>query len=250
MAGKVIAAAGGVSQLLLYTAAAFTEKPNPRVWVIAAAGGDNTDEVEGAAWMFRRMGSKKVKPLFLFNRTVRDLDDYLSNFDLVWVGGGNTVNLCAILKAQGVQEPLRRFYENGGVLSGISAGALCWFSDGLTDSYGPGIGGSPWNEFHFGLGIVQGYFSPHYDDPNRRMLFRNLLVEQSRKAPEAEIRGWAGDDEIAFVFQDGELDRVVQTGRGAEAFSYTVKDGQLTETSIREVAEIWRPEPRRKATPA
>src|SRR5919201_2079274 len=78
----------------------------------------------------------RASHLPLFARDDRDPRAYLLAQDVVYVGGGNTVNMLAVWRAHGVDAALREAWEAGVVLTGLSAGSLCWFEGGVTDSYG------------------------------------------------------------------------------------------------------------------
>src|SRR4029453_13110897 len=103
---------------------------------------------------------------------------------LVFVGGGNTANMLAIWQVHGVDELLREPWGRGVVLSGSSAGGICWFESGITDSFGPQL------EQMECLGYLSGSFYPHYDDeelrrPRYHELMRDGLLRGSRPAPES-----------------------------------------------------------------
>ncbi len=78
--------------------------------------------------------------LALFDREVDDIDALVRAQDVVIGGGGNTANMLAIWRLHGVEAPLRNAYAGGTVLSGWSAGCLCWFEGGITDSFTPELG--------------------------------------------------------------------------------------------------------------
>ncbi len=227
MSGKLIAIPGGGSPYIPRLVLEYCDEIRPNVLLIPAASGDNHGVARGSAAMWHQCGVENVAALWLWDRQVRDIHRALNNFHIVWVDGGNTVNLCAVLRAHGVDVALKAFLDRGGIIAGVSAGALCWFSHGLTDSYGPGIEDSPWNQFHAGLGFIDGYFSPHYDDENRRRIFRNMLADVATREP--DMRGWAGDDDTAFVFKDGKLFEVVQFKQGAQTFLYHTRNGAVAE---------------------
>lgn len=86
-----------------------------------------------------------------------DLPDFVAHQDIFYVGGGNTAHLLATWRVHGLDKLLRRAWRAGAVLAGISAGMLCWFEDGLTDSFGEL---QPLND---GLGYIKGSACPHYD---------------------------------------------------------------------------------------
>jgi peptidase E len=100
--------------------------------------------------------------LALFIRTVDDVESFLRDQDVIYVGGGNTENMLAIWRVHGVDRILGRAWEEGVVLTGLSAGSLCWFETGSTDSFG---GLAPLSR---GLGFLAGSHSPHYDGEESR----------------------------------------------------------------------------------
>jgi peptidase E len=142
----------------------------------------------------------------LFARHHSDLAAVLLDQDIIYVGGGNTVNMLAIWRAHGVDEILRRAYDQGIVLAGVSAGALCWFNGGITDSFG---GYAPLRD---GLGILPGTFCPHYDgEARRRPLYQRFVAEGAGE-------GYAVDDFAAMHFVDGAPREVVSSWAGARAY--------------------------------
>ena len=118
---------------------------------------------------------------------------FLLDQDVVYVGGGNTENMLAIWRVHGVDRALRRAWESGVVMTGLSAGSLCWFETGTTDSFGTGLAA-----LSGGLGFVPGSHSPHYDgEATRRPHYQRLVAEGALPA------GYAADDGAALVF-DGD----------------------------------------------
>ena len=103
--------------------------------------------------------------------TTAELADFVAAQDVFYVGGGNTVHLLALWRAHGLDQLLRRAWEAGAVLSGVSAGMLCWFSGGMTDSFG-GV-----DAIHDGLGLLPGSACPHYDgEPLRRPAYQRAMA--------------------------------------------------------------------------
>src|SRR5262249_53779722 len=142
-----------------------------------------------------------------------DLREHALAQDLIVVGGGNTANMLAIWRVHGFDEILREAYEHGVVLAGSSAGMICWFEAGLTDSFGPQLGG-----LRAGLGFLGGSACPHYDDEElRRPTYRRLIDEEGFPP------GYAADSGVGLHFVDGELAEVV-TAR-EEATGYRVEAG-------------------------
>lgn len=135
--------------------------------------------------------------------------------DVVYVAGGNTANALAIWRVHQVDVALRHVWENGGVLGGWSAGGICWFENGLTDSFGPKL--APLGD---GLGLLPGSFCPHYDgEPLRRPLYLDMIREAMLPP------GLAADDDAAIHFEGTELREVVSQRDGARAYRVGV-DGE------------------------
>jgi peptidase E len=150
----------------------------------------------------------------------RDLADYVREQDIFYVGGGSTANLLAIWRAHGLDSLLRKAWRAGAVMSGISAGMLCWFQGGLTDSFG-GLG-----ELSDGLGLIKGYACPHYDgEPERRAAFHKLMISEPRV-------GWAADDGVALHFAGTRLEEVVSSRPSGNAYRVQLRRSKLVETPL------------------
>ena len=123
------------------------------------------------------------------------------------MGGGNTVNMLAIWRAHGVDAALREAWEAGVVMAGMSAGALCWFEGGITDSYGAVDGLAD------GLGLLPGSMCPHFDsEPGRRPVYHRLVAEGALPP------GIAADDDCALHFRGTTLAEAVASRDGAGAY--------------------------------
>jgi dipeptidase E len=192
----------------------------PRVCYLPTAGGDG----EGAIARFYSAFARRSEAshLSLFRRTVLDLEGFLLGQDAIYVGGGNTANMLAVWRVHGLDGILRRAWDHGVVLAGRSAGSICWFEGGTTDSFG---GLDPLRD---GLRFLPGSHSPHYDgEPERRPTYQRLVA--SGELPP----GYAADDGAALVFRGTELVEVVAEEPGARA--YRVErgpDGTAVETVI------------------
>lgn len=186
----------------------LTGKDRPRVCLIPTASGDN------AAWLDRfyelfNEDRCEATHLALFSRSVDDLYEFLSQQDVIYASGGNTVNLLAVWRAQGLADVLPRVIANGTIACGVSAGALCWFERGITDSYGPGL-----NPLSNGLGFLPGSFCPHYDsDPRRPFAYPEYVRTTG-------VAGTAVDDGVALHYVDGQLRHVVSSRPAARAWRF------------------------------
>ena len=104
---------------------------------------------------------------------VDDPEDLLLSQDVIFVGGGSVANMVAVWQVHGVDRIMRSAWESGVVLAGVSAGAICWFEGGTTDSFGPVL-----RPFTAGLGLLPGCYCPHYDsEPARRPTFQSLVAD-------------------------------------------------------------------------
>lgn len=180
----------------------------PRVCFLPTAGGDSDRYI---ALFFEAFTAKRCRPsvLRLVERTVADVESFLLEQDVIYVGGGNTANLLAIWRAHGVDRALRAAWEAGVVLCGLSAGMNCWFEACTTDSFNMGR----LEPLHDGLGLLPGSACPHYDgEPQRRPLFLRLVGEGVLAA------GWAADDCAALVFEGTELLEAVSSRPSARAY--------------------------------
>jgi len=151
----------------------LTGAARPKVLYVPTAVGDADRAV---ATFYRSFPSHSFEPsdLALFHRTVEDLRSFVLTQDVVFVSGGNTLNLLAIWRAHGLDEILREAWDAGVVLAGGSAGANCWFEASTTDSFLLGRA----DPLPDGLGLVPGSFCPHFDsEASRRPEYRRLIGE-------------------------------------------------------------------------
>jgi peptidase E len=190
-------------------------RSRPRVCLIPTASGDSSAWIDRFYSLFDD-GRCEASHLGLFSRGVDDLYAFLSEQDVLYVGGGNTVNLLAVWRAQGLAEVLPRVLANGTIACGVSAGGLCWFERGVTDSYGPGL-----NPLTNGLGFLPGSFCPHYDSDSRRPdAFRSFVRESGHP-------GLAAEDGVGLHYADGVLTRIVSSRPAARAWTFEPRSGEV-----------------------
>jgi peptidase E len=151
-----------------------------------------------------------------------DLGGLLCSQDVIYVGGGNTANMLAVWRVHGLDEALRAAWEQGVVLCGSSAGMICWFEAGLTDSFGPQLEG-----MRDGLGFLAGSACPHYDGEELRRPRYRQLVDDGFPA------GWAAEDGVGLHFEGTELVEVVSALPGKRA--YRVEPGSEVAHEAREL---------------
>jgi peptidase E len=185
----------------------LARSPRPRVCYLPTAGGDDDGYI---ARFYRAFVPRDCRPtdLQLFERTVGDLEAFVLEQDVIYVGGGNTANMLAVWRVHGLDGILRRAWDEEVVLCGLSAGMNCWFEESVTDSFGL----DELAALHDGLGLLPGSACPHYDgEEQRRPVFTTLVAG-------GELTdGWGADDGAALVFAGTELDEVVASRPHATA---------------------------------
>jgi dipeptidase E len=187
-------------------------KPTPKVCFIPTASGDSDNYVQRFYNAFHRHDCEPSH-LSLFSPLTRDLESFVLSKDILYVGGGNTKNLLALWKEWGLDTILRRAWEQGVILAGISAGSLCWFEQGVTDSFGDGL------EPIQCLGILQGSHCPHYDgESDRRPAYHKLIATKVIQG------GIAADDGVAIHYIDSSIHRVVSSRLNAKAYKVVLKE--------------------------
>jgi len=192
---------------------------NPRVCFMPTASGEPDHYVASFYAAFLKLGCRP-SVLTFFKRTP-DLRALLLNQDVIYVGGGNTKSLLALWRDWGVIEILREAWQSGVVLTGVSAGAICWFEQGLTDSFSDHLRALD------GLGFLPGSCCPHYDgEAQRRPSLHKLLVSGEISAGVA-IEDWTG---VHFI--GGDIYKVISAKRGARAYSLRVAHGSVQEVPL------------------
>ncbi|MDX2343600.1 MAG: peptidase E [Acidimicrobiia bacterium] len=189
-------------------ALSLVDAERPKVCFIPTASGDDAGYT---LEFYKAYGSYGCEPhvLNLFSRDVRDIPSYLLGMDMVYVGGGSTANLLAVWRLHGVAEALQDAWYAGVVMSGLSAGANCWFEASTTDSFLLGKA----DALSDGLGFLSGSFCPHYSsEPERRPNYMNMVGSGRLPA------GYACEDGTAVHFVGTDLHAAVSVDGDAQAY--------------------------------
>jgi dipeptidase E len=169
---------------------------------------------------FTRLGAEPTR-VSLFGVVKPEWEERLLSQDVIYVGGGNTRSMLALWREWGVDQVLRQAWQNGTVLAGVSAGAICWFEQGVTDSVWP-LGVLPC------LGFLQGSCCPHFDgEVDRRPSFTRMLAEGSISP------GIALDDCAMGHYIDGELHRVVCSSDTSNGYLMSAGEEEVVAEVIR-----------------
>ena len=159
-------------------------------------------------------------PLVRQPQRTADLPRFVASQDVFYIGGGNTANLLALWRVHGLHELFRQAWLNGAVFAGVSAGMLCWFQGGVTDSFG-GL-----ELLSDGLGFLEGTACPHYDgEPGRRPTYQRFVAE-------GVTPGYAADDGAALHFAGTKLREAVSSRPNAGVYRVERADTKVVETRL------------------
>jgi dipeptidase E len=198
------------TRALMQHVVSLTGTERPRVMCVPTAVGDDDTRIVAFYELFAGLG--RLSHLKFFPWPPPDLRELALTQDAIYIYGGNTANMLAIWRAHGFDSILREAWQAGVVLFGASAGMICLFEAGVTDSFGPQLAG-----MRDGLGFLPGSACPHYDgEAQRRPRYRELL-EAGFPA------GVAADDGVGLHYAGTKLQEVVTCRPGATAFRVTVE---------------------------
>jgi dipeptidase E len=220
---RCIVACGG-EQLLFHALTRYvfdlTGRPRPKILFVPTASGD---EAAYLLTFYQALAGVECEPshLALFNRTIDDIDGFVRKQDVVMVGGGNTANMLAIWRLHGVDVALRGAYNDGTILTGWSAGCICWFEAGITDSFTLELG-----PLRDGLKLLKGSACPHYDSQERRR------PVYAREIAAGLPPGIALDDGVAARYEDEQLVEIVSAKPNGRAFHVDASGEHLLEVRV------------------
>ncbi|MHB8342202.1 MAG: Type 1 glutamine amidotransferase-like domain-containing protein [Mycobacteriales bacterium] len=200
---------------------AQTGTSKPRLCLLPTADETDLSWVQAAEQAFDA-SPITVSHLRLFPMPSADPTELLLAADAVFVGGGSTANMLALWQVHGIDVLLRRAWDAGVVLGGVSAGATCWFEGGVTDSFGPQL--APLRD---GLGLLGGSYCSHYNRELRRPSFHEAVTSGLLPA------GLACDDGAAAHFVDTDLAQVLTETAEARAWRVSSDaEGQIIELPL------------------
>jgi peptidase E len=194
----------------------------PRLCHLGTAGGDQR-YFQAMLDDAGRVAGITVSHLNLFSMpNTDDITGMLLDQDVVWVGGGSVANLLAVWRLHGLDHSFREAWQAGVVLSGVSAGSICWHIGGTTDSFGPDL-----RPVTNGLAFLPFSNGVHYDsEEQRRPLFQRLVADGTLPG------GYATDDGTGLVYHGTELTETVTEVRGKGTYRVTRDGGQASEERI------------------
>ncbi len=198
----------------------LSEKPSPKICFIGTATGDSDWYINKFYDAYKELPCTPTH-LSLFKPPALGVKSVIADQDIIHVGGGNTRNLLCLWKEWGLDQILKDAYFRGTVMTGMSAGMICWFEEATTDSFG---GLDPIKC----LGVLKGSASPHFDgEPNRRPKFIEFI--QSGRIS----GGLALDDGVGALFTDEKLSECVSSRKSAGAYQFETKTAVETKIAVR-----------------
>lgn len=227
--GRIVAIAGGdlsSTREINMHAITLTNKSTPNVLFVGTASCDAEGYIDKITKEYGYLKCE-VKSLCLVSKSYNDkeIDDLLSWADIVYVGGGDTISMMQIWKQYGLDEKLKKIYEkDSAVLTGISAGAICWFNCGHSDSESF-QNEDTWNYCWANgmLDIFHMAYCPHYNEEGRAS-FDEMLTEKN-------IVGLAMENDTAFVENNGKQ-YFIRSNPNAKAFIIQYKNEVLEKQEV------------------
>ena len=218
---RILIAGGGFRTAFIGYMAELTGKERPRICYLPTAQGDWQ---EGIIQFYQHCAPLDVEPQhqrsFIDSYTQEATwEEVLLSMDGIVASGGNTLNQQAIWKAQGIDVVLREAWERGIVLGGSSAGSLCWFEEGTSDSRPRDLSKVEC------LGFLSGSHSPHYDAEEQRRPTYHRLIRDGVLKP-----GWACDNDAGILFEGTEAKRFVSTREEARVYYVDMAGEEVRET--------------------
>jgi dipeptidase E len=211
----------------------LSKKKNPKLLFIPTASSDSERYWKRVQEYFGKFLKCRTDVLFLIKEqpSKEHIRRKLLSADIIYVGGGNTLQMMRVWRRLGVDKLLKSAYENGTVLSGISAGSICWFESGHSDSmsfYNP----RKWKYTNVrGLGLIKGIHCPHYNSRTRGIPRRKHFRDMIRKTGGIGI---AIENNCAIQFVDGRFYKVISSKKQSRAYRVYKSRGEVVARQIRQ----------------
>lgn len=204
----------------LYILASCAKK-KPKICFLPTASGDNA----GYSGHFKRVFAQypcETSVLSVVSPDIEDMETFILSQDILYVGGGNTKSMLALWKEWGLNKILKKAYDAGIILAGVSAGFVCWFEECVTDSL-PG----KYSQLTC-LGMLTGSACPHYNGQGGRPEAYQKMLAASEIS-----EGYAVDDGVALHFENGRLLRTISSRRNCNAYAlYREMNGKVTTDTV------------------
>ena len=208
----------------------LTQKKCPKLLFIPTASSDSEDYYKGVDKYFGKKLGCKTDVLYLLKETPspKEIKSKILGSDIIYVGGGDTLKMMKLWRRLGVEKMLKTAWQKGIVLCGLSAGSICWFESGHSDSMSF-YNSKKWKYINVrGLGFIKGIHCPHYDSETLGVPRKNQFCKMIQKIGGMGI---AIDNNCAIEFLDDKF-RVITSKKSAKAFRVYKKDGKVISKEI------------------
>ena len=215
----------------------LSDRKHPKLLFVPTASYDAEQYWEHVLEYFGGFLKCKTDVLFLVEErpSISEIRNKILSADIVYVGGGNTLMMMRLWRRLGVDKVLKAAYNKGIVLAGISAGAICWFDSGHSDSmsfYNP----KQWKYINVtGLGLIKGLHCPHYNGRTRGIPRRKHFRDMIRKTGAVGI---AIENNCAIEFIDGRFYKVLTSKSYAGAYKVYRKGSEVVSKRIPQVSQL------------
>jgi len=219
----IFAFGGDINEKFIQYVVDLTKKQNPKVCYIPTASADNADNIKDWNFICKDLSIEPyvLKVWVSSNPESKTFEEILGGMDAIVVGGGNTLNMMGIWKAQGIDSILLKLLDKGIILAGGSAGSICWFQNGVSDSRPVKL------SVVKGLSILTYSNCPHYSDSSRREFYYQLIKDKKINA------GYACDDLSGILFKNGHLVEVVSQNDINNSYLVTLKNETIQSTRLK-----------------
>jgi len=221
--GYIFVYGGEIKKEYIKFVAALTKKEKPKIGFFPTGTADNPQVINHFYYLCSAL---QVEPRIVYtwvssNYCKQSFDDMILDLDAIIVGGGNTLNMIAIWKAQGIDTILKKASDKGIVLAGGSAGSICWFNSGISDSRPQSL--SVVN----GLGFLNYSHCPHYsNEAPRKQLFQESIIGKVIEA------GYACDEGSALLFRNGKFEKSYSLSADSHSYFVEIMDSKIKETIL------------------
>jgi len=219
----IFAYGGAMNKIFIKYVISLTGKTNPKICFLPTAGADNQYEINYWFKLCSKLPVKaSVQRAFVVSTPGQpDFEENLLQMDAIIVGGGNTLNMMGIWKAQGIDTVLLKAYQKGIILAGGSAGSLCWFKSGLSDSRPKEL------SIVDCLGFIDASHCPHFtSETARKPLYEKFILEKKL------LPGYAIDDMAGVLFQNGKFIKALTINENNNVYYISIKNGAINEEKL------------------
>jgi peptidase E len=195
----------------------------PRICFLATAQGDNPEVLYNLYCAAQVRGFEASHVVLIPMPNLDDIEGHLLNSDVVWVCGGSVAALLALWELHNVGAAMTAAWQAGVVLTGVSAGSICWHVGGTTDSFGPSL-----RPITNGLSLVPYSNGVHYDsEAERRPLLHRLIAEKTLPP------GYATDDGVGVLYRGASFIGAVAENSGGGAYYVDIEpEGVASEIAL------------------